>query len=234
MIRLHASYGRKAPGETQFSSCQASASIDFEIADSEIGEIRTRLSGAWSLLRDAVEAELARQQSGNHVVNRLQADPYNPAPPSGHQPGQTFQQNQPNTMAYPGNGNGHGGNGNGGNGNGHHGNGVRAPYPGVLNNGAASNGNGYPSGNGHNNNGNGAPPFGPQAQVAAPVAIADPTGEAKATKKQIGFMLATARRTRNWSAEQTKAWVSQQCGCALNDLSKQQAGTLIDALQGRN
>ncbi|MCZ7607007.1 MAG: hypothetical protein M5U25_13245 [Planctomycetota bacterium] len=229
MIRLHASYGRKAPGETQFSSCQASASIDFEIADSEIGEVRARLSDAWAMLRDAVEAELARQQSGNHVTNRLNPDSYNPALPSRHNPGQTYQQNQQNHHAYPGNGNGHGSNGDG-----HHGNGVQAPYPGVHNNGAPSNGNGYHSGNGHNNNGIGAPPFSPNAQVAAPAAVSTPNPDARATKKQVGFLLATARRTRNWAADQVKSWVNQQFGCALNDLTKKQASELIDALQGRS
>ena len=229
MIRIHANYGRKVPGDSQYSSVQASASIDFEIADSEVGEVRSRLSGAWALLRDAVEAELARQLSGNHVTNRLNAEPFNPALPSGHHPDPTFQQHQPNTMAYPGNGNGHGSNGNG-----HHGNGVQGPYPGVPNHGAPSNGNGYHQGNGHQNNGNGAPPFSPNAQVAAPNAVSAPPADARATKKQVGFLLATARRTRNWAADQVKGWVNQQFGCALNDLSKKQASELIDALQGRN
>lgn len=229
MIRLHANYGRKVPGDSQYSSVQASASIDFEIADSEIGEVRARLSDAWAMLRDAVEAELARQQSGNHVTNRLNPDPYNPALPSGQNPGQTFQQNQPNNHAYPGNGNGHGPNGNG-----HHGHGVQNPYPGVHNNGAPGNGTGYQNGNGYQHSGNGAPPFGPQAQVAAPHAAAPSTSDAKATKKQVGFLLATARRTRNWAADQVKGWVNQQYGCALNDLTKKQASELIDALQGRS
>jgi hypothetical protein len=181
------------------------------------------------MLRDAVEAELARQQGNNHAANRLNAEPYNPALPSGHQHGPTFQQNQPNTMAYPGNGNGHGPNGNG-----HHDHGVPAPYPGVPHHGAPSGGNGYHNGNGHQNNGIGAPPFDPRAQVAAPGAVSAPPNEAKASKKQIGFMLATARRTRNWAADQVKNWVNQQYGCALNDLTKKQASELIDALQGRN
>ncbi|MBK8205289.1 MAG: hypothetical protein IPK87_00720 [Planctomycetes bacterium] len=55
---------------------------------------------------------------------------------------------------------------------------------------------------------------------------------ATASKKQIGFLLSLARRKRNFSAEQYRNWLRSERGLSLDDLSKQQAGQLIDELNG--
>lgn len=83
---------------------------------------------------------------------------------------------------------------------------------------APSNGNGRnhlpgPSGNGRNGrNGNGR-------------------GEPKASKKQIGFLLSLFRRHRNMSADQARGWLREDRGVDLYELTKSQAGQLIDQIQ---
>jgi hypothetical protein len=54
-----------------------------------------------------------------------------------------------------------------------------------------------------------------------------------ASKKQIGFLLALARRHKNFSAEQTRQWLKTERGLNLNELSKSDAAGVIDALQGK-
>lgn len=55
---------------------------------------------------------------------------------------------------------------------------------------------------------------------------------AGASRKQVGFLLSLARRKRNFSAEQYRTWLRSERGLSLDDLSKQQAGQLIDELNG--
>lgn len=55
----------------------------------------------------------------------------------------------------------------------------------------------------------------------------------QATKKQIGYLFSCARRFKNFSAEQTKEWVQSEFDISLDDLSKSQAGQIIDHLQGK-
>jgi len=55
---------------------------------------------------------------------------------------------------------------------------------------------------------------------------------AGASRKQVGFLLSLARRKRNFSAEQYRNWLRSERGLSLDDLSKQQAGQLIDELNG--
>lgn len=49
-----------------------------------------------------------------------------------------------------------------------------------------------------------------------------------ASKKQIGFLLALARRKRNQSAEQVRNWLQTERNQNLNGLSKAEAAALID------
>jgi len=88
-------------------------------------------------------------------------------------------------------------------------------------------GNGRSNGhNGNNGNGAGGNERKPQEPVNR-VASGEP-----ATKKQIGFLLALARRKRNFSAEQTRDWLHRERSLALNSLSKADAAGLIDELNG--
>lgn len=58
-------------------------------------------------------------------------------------------------------------------------------------------------------------------------------GRGMATKKQIGFLLACARRVWNFTQEQTSQWLLKEYGFELFKLSKSQAGKIIDELQQR-
>lgn len=53
-----------------------------------------------------------------------------------------------------------------------------------------------------------------------------------ASKKQIGFLLALARRKRNLSAEQLRTWLQSERGLSLQTLSKADAAAVIDELNG--
>lgn len=72
-----------------------------------------------------------------------------------------------------------------------------------------------------NAGGNGQKPAGPTKRVS--------NGE-PATKKQVSYLLALARRKRNLSAEQTRDWLQRERGLVLNTLSKSDAAGLIDEL----
>ncbi len=55
-----------------------------------------------------------------------------------------------------------------------------------------------------------------------------------ASKKQIGFLLALARRKRNQSAEQVRNWLQAERNQNLNGLSKAEAAALIDEFNTSN
>ena len=81
--------------------------------------------------------------------------------------------------------------------------------------------------NGHNgHHGNGA---GDNARKPAEPVNRVSNGE-PATKKQVSYLLALARRKRNFSAEQTRDWLQRERRLALNALSKSDAAGLIDEL----
>lgn len=78
--------------------------------------------------------------------------------------------------------------------------------------------------------GNGRTAKRPRANVPASKNGTNGNGQ-PATKKQIGFLLSLFRRHRDMSAEEARAWLRDTHGLSLNDLSKSQAGNLIDELQ---
>ena len=87
-----------------------------------------------------------------------------------------------------------------------------------------SSSNGHNGGNGHNgrNGGNG---HSRKAEPVNRIANGEP-----ATKKQISYLLALARRKRNFSAEQTRDWLHRERNLVLNSLNKSDAAALIDEL----
>ncbi|MBE7491697.1 MAG: hypothetical protein HS108_08095 [Planctomycetes bacterium] len=179
MIRINAHYSRKVPGAQEFSSEQAGASLEIEVADAAAPQIRHQLQELWNSLRQAVDAELgiAEQPARNAVF-----------------------------------------------GNGQH----------RLTEQTAGNGR---NGNGLAAHSNDAPRTGDWNE-RGPVLDLPPSnsangGDERATRKQIGFLLASARRTRNLDAAALKSLIQREFGCGLNDLSKRQAGDLIDRFQGR-
>lgn len=84
--------------------------------------------------------------------------------------------------------------------------------------------NGHNGGNGHNGRNGG---HSRKAEPVNRIANGEP-----ATKKQISYLLALARRKRNYSAEQTRDWLHRERNLALNSLSKAEAAGLIDELNG--
>ncbi|MBZ0134997.1 MAG: hypothetical protein K8I27_01335 [Planctomycetes bacterium] len=89
--------------------------------------------------------------------------------------------------------------------------------------------NGHKSGgNGHNGNGrNGSNAKRQTRQTAEPTNRIANMGE-PATKKQVSYLLALARRKRNLSAEETRDWLNRERGLVLSSLSKSDAAGLID------
>lgn len=59
MIKLNASYSRKVPGAQQYSSEQAAASVEVEMAEGDGPQIQSRLADLWLVVREAVEQQLA-------------------------------------------------------------------------------------------------------------------------------------------------------------------------------
>lgn len=227
MIKIHAHFGRKVPGDAQYSSQQASASIDFEISDSDVTNIRQKLAGAWTMLRSAVDAEL-NQQSRIPETNRIaQYDDFQ-TPSNGNGNGNYQNQPQSNDLQNPfGGGNGQ---------RVQQANGVQQNHQvASTQRGASNNGNGHQNPNGYqNNNGNGAHSLNHHGNgQSAPHSLTSYNVGENATKKQIGYLFATARRTQNWNANQTKDWVANQCGCDFNAITKQQASDLIEVLLGK-
>lgn len=86
-----------------------------------------------------------------------------------------------------------------------------------------NNGRSHDNGNGHSTGRNSSRPE-PVNRIAG--------NGAGASRKQVGFLLSLARRKRNFSAEQYRTWLRNERGLSLDDLSKQQAGQLIDELNG--
>jgi hypothetical protein len=182
MIRINAHYSRKVPGAQEFSSEQAGASLEVEIADASAPQIQHHLQELWNSLRQAVDAELgvavAERRAQNPVFGNGQ-----------HRLSDQFA-------------------GHGRNGNGHTNQFQEAPRNGVWNDRV------------------------PALDTLAPNGGSNGSDE-RATRKQIGFLLASARRTRNLDATALKALIQREFNCGLNDLTKRQAGDLIDRFQGR-
>ncbi len=226
MIKIHAHFGRKIPGNAQYSSEQASASVEFEISDSDATYIRQKLAGAWTMLRSAVDAELNQKNQVPETNRIAQYDDFQ-NPSNGNGNGNYQNRPQNNDLQNPFGG----------------GNGQRVQQTsGVQQNnqvagtqrGASNNGNGHQNPNGYQNSGgNDTPSLNHQGNGSAPHSLTSHNIGESATKKQIGYLFATARRTQNWNANQTKDWVANQCGCDFNAITKQQASDLIEVLLGK-
>lgn len=66
MIKLHASYGLKVPGEQEFSSQSFHATAEIELADALVNQpeaIRAALHSLWSDLKKAVAEELGSDRT---------------------------------------------------------------------------------------------------------------------------------------------------------------------------
>jgi hypothetical protein len=96
-----------------------------------------------------------------------------------------------------------------------------------ISNGQKTGGNGA-NGNGHR--GNGSNGNGSNGHTRKPEPINRIANGEPATKKQVSYLLALARRKRNFSAEQTRDWLHRERNLALNSLSKAEAAGLIDEL----
>lgn len=109
MIKLHASYSKKVPGQQEYSSESASASVEIELADGEIASVPAKAAELWNTLQRAVEQQLAGQPASR------------PAPPVQQQPASQPVNRLPQNNGHNGNGcHNNGGNGRhaGSNGNG--------------------------------------------------------------------------------------------------------------------
>lgn len=103
MIKLHASYSKKVPGQQEYSSESASASVEIELADGDVASVPAKAAELWNSLKQAVEQQLAGQP-----VSRPSQPVQQQAAP---QPVNRLSNNGHNGNGYHGNGgNGHAGN----------------------------------------------------------------------------------------------------------------------------
>ena len=78
MLKLNASYSKKVPADTEYSSQSYHASVEVELPDGLTPEqLNARIHETFAMVRDSVEAEL----HGN-VVPQLTAAPQTPDPQS--------------------------------------------------------------------------------------------------------------------------------------------------------
>ena len=78
MLKLNASYSKKVPADTEYSSQSFHASVEVELPDGLTPEqLNAKIHETFALVRDSVEAEL----HGN-VVPQLSAAPQTPDPQS--------------------------------------------------------------------------------------------------------------------------------------------------------
>ena len=89
MIKLNASYSRKVPGAQQYSSEQASASVEVELAEGDGTQIQSKLADLWLILRQAVEQQL----NGNGHTPDAGGNGYHHTPPQ-NTPGRNGQASQ--------------------------------------------------------------------------------------------------------------------------------------------
>lgn len=110
MIRLHASYARKVPGQEQYSSDSASASVEIELPEG--ANIPAKLAELWDITRSAVENQLGQRQSVNRVAQHMpSADNGNGNghhAPAQQTQGSGYSQPAPQNNYQPRNGNGNG------------------------------------------------------------------------------------------------------------------------------
>lgn len=60
MVKIHAAISKKQPlSGTEFSSHQVSASVEAEVADAELPNVRRQLHDLFRLANDAVDTQLA-------------------------------------------------------------------------------------------------------------------------------------------------------------------------------
>ena len=74
MIKLHASYSKKIPAESQYSSKSFHASIEVEVADDiakDGDQLQEKLRTIWRDLQTAVEAQI-QESNGNGAPSREQ------------------------------------------------------------------------------------------------------------------------------------------------------------------
>ncbi len=83
MIKLHASYSKKVPGQQEYSSDSASASVEIELADGDVASVPAKAAELWNTLKQAVEQQLSghapqpqqrpapQQQPASQPTNRL-------------------------------------------------------------------------------------------------------------------------------------------------------------------
>ena len=91
MIKLNASYSRKVPGAQQYSSEQASASVEVELAEGDSSQIQAKLADLWLVVRRAVEQQLSGQATPPVADTR---NGHHTAPAANPQPGRNGQSSQ--------------------------------------------------------------------------------------------------------------------------------------------
>jgi hypothetical protein len=109
VIKLCAHYSKKIPGQQEYSSESASASVELELADGDVASVPTKAAELWNTLKQAVEQQLsghAPQQAQRPAQQQVAPQPTNRLPQNNGHNGNGYHNNGGNGQHAGNNGNG--------------------------------------------------------------------------------------------------------------------------------
>ncbi|MBO4511247.1 MAG: hypothetical protein J5746_00625 [Victivallales bacterium] len=101
MLKLNASYSKKVPAESEYSSQQYHCQIEVELPDGlNPQQLQEKVHGVFDFVRNSVEAELhngapAQQMAPQQMAPQAQQSVKQPAQPQYYDPQANYQQSQP-------------------------------------------------------------------------------------------------------------------------------------------
>lgn len=101
MLKLNASYSKKVPADTEYSSQSYHASVEVELPDGLTPEqLNAKIRETFALVRDSVETEL-HNEPGNTQNSNVQPLPIPPAQPQQNKAGYSKNVKSSDTPASP-------------------------------------------------------------------------------------------------------------------------------------
>ena len=102
MLKLNASYSKKVPADTEYSSQSYYASVEVELPDGLTPEqLNARIHETFALVRDSVESELHGESTNAGQMTEAQQLPLPPAQPQQNKAGYSKNGKSSDTPASP-------------------------------------------------------------------------------------------------------------------------------------